>query len=236
MNSNHFCQFLNQTQTCKFPNYKYDIKNIQSNFSFYSKSPKKSLIRERNLKISIDMSKTYKLTNSKKYILNSDENKYENKNIGNNFGMNQVNNIISLKELYNKTRNSNLKNNSTDKKIKQNNFSMRLKNKNNKRLIYHSSNISQNISPNYIYTCINSENKKYFSESKSKEDEKVDCEGIERKKFIGIIESNQKQENSQKKKFNLQLINNLKKNSPEEIHFSIVNKIQKIKYLSKFIN
>ncbi len=128
MNSNHFCQFLNQTQTCKFPNYKYDIKNIQSNFSFYSKSPKKSLIRERNLKISIDMSKTYKLTNSKKYILNSDENKYENKNISNNFGMNQVNNIISLKELYNKTRNSNLKNNSTDKKIKQNNFSMRLKN------------------------------------------------------------------------------------------------------------
>ncbi len=100
MNSNHFCQFLNQTQTCKFPNYKYDIKNIQSNFSFYSKSPKKSLIRERNLKISIDMSKTYKLTNSKKYILNSDENKYENKNISNNFGMNQVNNIISLKELY----------------------------------------------------------------------------------------------------------------------------------------
>ena len=124
---------------------------------------------------------------------------------------------------------------------------MRLKNKNPRETFY-SSNISPNVSNAYLNIITNPDNKKLIVDNNElivKEDEKVDYDNhkkIDRQKFLGLLKSNvYKNQNLYEKSFKLNK-NNRRINldfhldSPEELHFFIINKIQKVNNLNNNIN
>ena len=254
MNSN---LFLNQTQSI-FNNklYKKNLlkNNSKENKSFFSVSQKKFISGDKNLKISVDLPNNLKLLipNNNKYLLNHTEENLEKKNqIHHKSVFSQDNLLYPFNNYINyRTRNSNLNPYSTEKKNnikKRNNYSMRLKNKNPRETFY-SSNISPNVSNAFLNIITKNDSKKFIVDNNKliiKEDEKVDYDNhkkIDRKKFLGLLESNiYKNQNIYEKPFKLNK-NNRRLNldfhldSPEELHFFIINKIQKVKNLNNNIN
>ena len=252
MNSYHF---LNQTHSIfnnKFSKKNIFKNNLKANNSFFSISHKKLNQGDKNLKLSIDMTNNiFKFSNSKKYILNTDEN--IEKKINNKHKSVLSQDYYSFIYNNNKTRNLNLNSYSTKKKTKKrNNFSMRLKTRNS-GFNFYSVNGNPNINK-FMKIQTNTENKKFIvNKSKinnnSKEDEKVDNSNhkkIDRNKFLGLLKSNTIKNNElfeNNKPLNLKLRKNPKKiyfetilPSPEENHFYIVNNIQKVNNLNNNIN
>ena len=254
MNSN---LFLNQTQSI-FNNklYKKNLlkNNSKENKSFFSVSHKKFISGDTNLKISVDLPNNLKLLipNNNKFLLNHTEENLEKKNqIHHKSVFSQDNLLYPFNNYINyRTRNSNLNPYFNEKKNnikKRNNYSMRLKNKNPRETFY-SSNISPNVSNAFLNIITKNDSKKFIVDNNKliiKEDEKVDYDNhkkIDRKKFLGLLESNiYKNQNIYEKPFKLNK-NNRRLNldfhldSPEELHFFIINKIQKVKNLNNNIN
>ena len=254
MNSN---LFLNQTQSI-FNNklFKRNLlkNNSKGNKSFFSVSHKKFIPGDKNLKLSVDLPNNLKffIPNDNKYLINHTEENLEKKNKNYHKSILSQDNLLYPFHNYNnyKTRNSNLNSYSTEKKNnikKRNNFSMRLKNKNQGTNFY-SSNISPNVSNAYLNIITNPDTKKLIVDNNKligKEDEKVDYDNhkkIDRQKFLGLLKSNvYKNQNLYEKSFKLNK-NNRRINldfhldSPEELHFFIINKIQKVNNLNNNIN
>ena len=254
MNSNHFA---NQTQSI-FNNklFKKNLlkNNSKENKSFFSASHKKFIPVDKNLKLSVDLPNNLKyfIPNNNKFLLNHTEENLEKKNQIHHKSVLSQDNLLYPFNNYNnfKTRNSNLNPYSTEKKNnikKRNNFSMRLKNKHPVGTFY-SNNISPNVSNAYINIITNPDSKQLIVDKnklKIKEDEKVEYDNhkkIDRKKFLGLLESNiYKNHSLYDKPFKLNKNNprinlDFHLDSPEELHFFIINKIQKVKSLNSNIN
>ena len=214
--------------------------NSNSNGTFFNN--KKLKLGIKNLKLSMNKSNNFKLPNTKKYILNSEENINEKNNIKHKACFSQENSLYSFNPMNQFTRNTNLNplisENKNKNKIK-NNFSLRLK-KNDNFYPFFSNNLSPNISKVTI-NFFNNENKKSIYNSpnlNNKEDEKLEnekFEKIDRKKFFYLLDSNFHNNIEENEKKNKLEKSNIKvvslNNSPEEIHFYIVNNIQKINTL-----
>ncbi len=234
MNSFLF-QKYNQLSTTNF--FK---NNSNSNGTFLNN--KKVKLGIKNLKLSMNKSNNYKLQNTKKYILNTEENINEKNNIKHKSCFSQENSLYSFNPIKQLTRNSNINPIITELKNKnkiKNNFSLRLK-KNDNIYPFFSNNMTPNVSKVSI-NLFKNENKKSIYNSpnlNNKEDEKFEknkYEKIDRKKFYYLLDSNfNNNQEENEKKYKMEK-NNIKvislNNSPEEIHFYIVNNIQKINAL-----
>ena len=233
--------FYQKNNKLSITNFFKNKNNSNSNDSFFNN--KKFRLGIKNIKLSMNNTNNFKLQNTKKYILNTEENINEKINIKHKSSFSQENSLYSFKPKKSQlTTNSNINPIITEFKNKnkiKSDFSLRLK-KNDNFYNYVSNNNTPNISRVAI-NLFNNENQKSFfntpnynkKENEIFKNDKFDK--IDRKNFYKLLESNfyKNKDEIEKKhkteKSNIKVIN--LNNSPEEIHFYIVNNIQKINTL-----